>query len=503
MRIVIVEDELKIRTGMAKLICAHTAHQVVGEAQDGRDGLEMILRTRPELVISDIRMPNMDGLEMLEELNRLQIKCRFVILSGYSEFEYAQKALRYGADDYLLKPLAPEDVIGMLEKIQKQIDEEEQRQAETVEGLLRSLLIGACSDKDKAVSVLRTAGGFSKERSYILLAGYLGDTDVRYINHLTDVLEQMKEKYTLYNMRYVMVDNIRQMFCIFQNEGAKEELRARLQRRLYMNLKKEDMPVWAMREMDRLEDLPEAGKRLREMQMYALRLGYRTVLTQQETETVKMKEYEYPKQAESVLRNSICSGTAEQIQQAAELFKQEVRRFECEPRCFGQAYEKVLNRMGGVFQDMDSVSYREIQNMNTARILADAVTIGEMERCFDRVMKIIADSRNTKEDIRNYAILRAINFIKDHYRENISLEQLANYLDMTPEYLSTLFNKEVGINFSSFLKQFRISHAKRLLKGSGMKIYEIAQAVGYNDPKYFNRVFKEETGISPGDYRQQ
>ena len=80
---------------------------------------------------------------------------------------------------------------------------------------------------------------------------------------------------------------------------------------------------------------------------------------------------------------------------------------------------------------------------------------------------------------------------------------LAEHLEITPEYLSALFYKEVGINFSTFLKQFRISQAKRLLKGSDEKIYAIAQLVGYNDPKYFNRVFKDEVGMSPGDYRQK
>ena len=79
---------------------------------------------------------------------------------------------------------------------------------------------------------------------------------------------------------------------------------------------------------------------------------------------------------------------------------------------------------------------------------------------------------------------------------------MAAVLDITPEYLSTLFNREMGINFSVFLKQFRISHAKRMLKGTDRKVYEIANAVGYNDPKYFQRVFKEVVGVSPGEYRQ-
>ena len=116
--------------------------------------------------------------------------------------------------------------------------------------------------------------------------------------------------------------------------------------------------------------------------------------------------------------------------------------------------------------------------------------------------EIILESKGKKEDIRNYAIRRAINYIREHYSENISLDMLSEQLEITPEYLSALFNKEVGINFSTFLKQFRISQAKRLLKGTDYKIYEIAAQVGYNDPKYFNRVFKEEIGVSPGDYRQ-
>ena len=82
------------------------------------------------------------------------------------------------------------------------------------------------------------------------------------------------------------------------------------------------------------------------------------------------------------------------------------------------------------------------------------------------------------------------------------MEEVARKLEITPEYLSALFNREMNINFSIFVKEFRISHAKRLLKGTNLKIYEIAQMVGYQDPKYFNRVFKEVQGISPGEFRE-
>lgn len=118
------------------------------------------------------------------------------------------------------------------------------------------------------------------------------------------------------------------------------------------------------------------------------------------------------------------------------------------------------------------------------------------------MVQAIAGAQTKREDISNYVIKRAINHIREHYQEGLTQEEVAAVHQITPEYLSTLFNREMGINFSVFLKQFRISHAKRMLKGTDMKVYEIADAVGYSDSKYFQRVFKEEVGVSPGEYRQ-
>ena len=155
----------------------------------------------------------------------------------------------------------------------------------------------------------------------------------------------------------------------------------------------------------------------------------------------------------------------------------------------------MLSFLESVCHEVNPEAYRLLQNQDLEKYISSIYTRGELENCFHNVIEIIAESKDKKEDIRNYAIRRAINYIREHFDENISLE-------ITPEYLSTLFNKEVGINFSTFLKRFRISQAKRLLKGTDEKIYTIATQVGYNDPKYFNRVFKEEVGVSPGEYRQ-
>ena len=155
-----------------------------------------------------------------------------------------------------------------------------------------------------------------------------------------------------------------------------------------------------------------------------------------------------------------------------------------------------------MIQEIDHTRYQHLRSKNLLRNIENAVTWHELKNAYLDVIQAIAGAQMKREDISNYVIKRAINYIREHYQEGLTQEEVAAVLDITPEYLSTLFNREMEINFSMFLKQFRISHAKRMLKGTDKKVYEIAYEVGYSDSKYFQRVFKEVVGVSPGEYRQ-
>ena len=152
-------------------------------------------------------------------------------------------------------------------------------------------------------------------------------------------------------------------------------------------------------------------------------------------------------------------------------------------------------------KENNSRVYEQLLKLNAVQNLGNAVTYYEIKAIFQAVLQVLVSNMDVRQNISNYIILRAIAYIRNHYQEGVTLEEVADNLDITPEYLSTLFNRETGENFTSFLKKFRMSHAKRLLKGTDKKISDIAIEVGYSDPKYFSRVFKAEEGISPGDYR--
>ena len=503
MRILIVEDEVKIRMGISRLITSHTHHTVVGEAKNGKEGLEMISRYHPQLVISDIRMPVMDGLEMLQESVRLGNHCHFVILSGYSEFEYAQTALRYGVDDYLLKSLAPEDVTELLNKIQKKIEKEEVKNAQTTEGLLRELLTGGRNDVADICCELQENHVFAENKPIFIAAGYTGNTSLKYSQVLSSQWEKMKEQYPAMRIFYVLVEKSQEMFLLLQGDITEEEFEKKLNRRVYQNLTEEDQPVWTFAVLDKPEEMQNVVEKLRKYYLYGICLGYRTIITEKKTENISEEEFQYPIHLENRIQTALCGTKAELIRKEADFFIDYTKEMKCSPRYIRKTYKKMLAFLEHICHEVNPEAYKLLQSQDLEKAASEMVTAGELESCFRKAVDIIIESKDKKEDIRNYAIRRAINFIREHYSENISLDMLAERLEITPEYLSALFNKEVGINFSTFLKQFRISQAKRLLKGTDEKIYAIAQQVGYNDPKYFNRVFKEEMGMSPGDYRQK
>lgn len=448
-------------------------------------------------------MPVMDGLEMLQESVRLGNHCHFVILSGYSEFEYAQTALRYGVDDYLLKPLAPEDVTELLNKIQKKIEKEEVKNAQTTEGLLRELLTGGRNDVADICCELQENHVFAENKPIFIAAGYTGNTSLKYSQVLSSQWEKMKEQYPAMRIFYVLVEKSQEMFLLLQGDITEEEFEKKLNRRVYQNLTEEDQPVWTFAVLDKPEEMQNVVEKLRKYYLYGIRLGYRTIITEKKTENISEEEFQYPIHLENRIQTALCGTKAELIRKEADFFIDYTKEMKCSPRYIRKTYKKMLAFLEHICHEVNPEAYKLLQSQDLEKAASEMVTAGELESCFRKAVDIIIESKDKKEDIRNYAIRRAINFIREHYSENISLDMLAERLEITPEYLSALFNKEVGINFSTFLKQFRISQAKRLLKGTDEKIYAIAQQVGYNDPKYFNRVFKEEMGMSPGDYRQK
>ena len=506
MRIVIVEDEIKIREGMGKMIESQTGHMVVGEAADGEEGLEMVLRFKPDLVITDIRMPRMSGLQMLKELAERKVRTHIVILSGYSDFEYAQKAIWYGADDYLLKPLAIEDVRKMLKDIEAKIQEEDAFGYGNQENRLRDIFFGNVEASEEQIEELRRVCGFAPGMKYDLMAGYIGAAQPGYKEQVEKEIAELGRMYKDYKIYLMYQENRQIFFCLTVGKAEGEEEKSWYERAFYNQVvgkyqKKEERFVWAVTGCTEY-NLREAKEHLERNLSYAMVLESEGWITDETVENYKAELFEYPLELGNHLKNAICRGESEEIIQAGEAFADYMNSRHYTPGDMRFGFLKTYHIVEDTLQDIDLTLHEYLKNSGIINRMENVFTYREMSETWEDVIKIIAGKRVKRENISNYIIQRAINYIREHYQEGITQEEVSRKLDITPEYLSALFSRELGIGFSRFLRRFRISHAKRLLKGTDMKIYEIAEAVGYSDAKYFARIFKEEQGVTPGEYRQ-
>ncbi len=497
MKILVVEDEVKIRKGIAGLIDRHTEHTVIGEAKNGAEGYELALKYQPDVVITDIRMPEMNGLEMMQKLQERGGSWHFVILSGYSEFEYAKQALRCGAEDYLLKPLAPEDVTRILSSIQEKIEAESRKTRGMPEKKLRDYLI---ENELGSAEELAAVCGCPQNGNFLLLCAYVGNAGQQDRDICLDRFQRLKQMFPEQMMYFFFTESTREFICLLEDRNW-EQIRSELESKLLGRKLSGGAWVWTSERARGLTELKKVYEDLKNRYAYGLILGYDGFLTRERTETFIPAAWQYPKAQESRLQKAFYKEDKEAFQTAANRFLEELSQAQIMPGQIRESCMKMVNFLTGMAQEHNRGIYEQLQNLNVVRQIGGAVTLQELTDIFSEVVNAFLQHMGQCEDISNYTIKRTIDYIRTHYQEGISLEGVAAILDITPEYLSTLFNREMGENFTVFLKKFRISHAKRLLKGTDKKIYEIAQDVGYADPKYFNRVFKEEEGVSPGDYR--
>ena len=501
MRILIVEDEVMIRVGMGKLIENETNHRIIGEAKNGKEGLDLAERYKPDLIITDIRMPEMDGLEMLKEMRNRKIETKAVILTGYAEFDYAQKAIVLGVEDYLLKPIGVEDVKQLLDKLEDSMEKEQNRQ-KGPETFLRDIYLG--SEREyRQETIQEFISSFSAENhSCQLYLGYIGAADANYRQEFDEKMEMIKERIPEVHVILVNIDKLQEILCFVHGEApCLTKFEEAFCRKIMKHSMEGRHAVWSQVTFSKIALLYEKLQQVQQLMTYSLSFEEGAFITEEKVLTFHEEKFIYPMELENQIKSSICNGRIQDLRTGIQKFLLYMKEHQYSSQNIKHSYLRFLSFLSNLMQEIDKNTFAQIQNQCFIKQIGDARTQYEVEQIFADITELLENTQEKKEDIHNYTIKRAINYIREHFMEGISQEEIAENLDITPEYLSTLFYKEMGVNFSVFLKEFRISYAKRLLKGTDMKIYEIAEAVGYHDAKYFMRVFKEVQGTSPKEYR--
>ncbi|GEM_PF-489571 len=499
MKILIVEDELKTLNGIASLIEEISGgYEVAGKARSGEKGIELAQEIKPDIIITDIRMGGMTGLEMMKKLQERKIQSQYIILSGYAEFQYAREAIALGSMDYLLKPINRELLEEALKKVKAAIEEESfkiQTSFMDTNAILENALFmpGFSGSKFEKELIKRFAD--SANNYLVLIRGENRIVQADFEAILKKIRDMLPE-YKVYACRengnkenYVLIREI-EPDKLSVIDGAVPICREQINPYI----------VFAGSYLPDLREIREYRKKLQDISNWNLSDCKPAVITEQRIANVVTQKFSYPSELERNIINCINEKKIDEIEDLLLGFLEYLRKklYSC-----ADVREALICLTAAILYAIRKASYglyENISNLNILEWVKDSLFLDKYHKIIMNLLRQYEQySRNLKSG--NHPIInKVLQVMEKEYRNELPLEEMAQKMNVTPEYLSSLFMKELGIKYTTYRAQIRIDVAKRLLQEGSLKIYEIAEESGFPDVKYFTKVFKKYTGVSPGEY---
>ncbi|KGE20988.1 response regulator transcription factor [Paenibacillus wynnii] len=511
-KVLIVDDEPKLREGLRTLIpWEKHGFTVVATAANGLQALEKYHTYYPELMVVDIRMPGMDGLELIGELRKEGSGCHVLILSGHADFDYAKKAIVHRVDGYLLKPVDEDEMISYLEQLREAIAQEdrysrwyEDEPARNREAMLRSLLVPAEGESD--LKKYTSALGLDSGSCEVVLIELLetGNATEEQTAGIRAILEQhflKKETGFFFNIPPYMGGLLKRPLL-------QESDRLELYGELAALLIKENYKfnVAAGGAVSQAEASFVSYTAAQELLNRAFFFRKNTIISPDSTPLSDLRKdvIEQPKEvsenAETRLLLAVETGSTAVIET---LVKEKVQELMAENSDEGRIKETFVRLLSTVLARLEP-AYPEIRSYaadHTPPIgeLYHSYYLSDLQEQAIAFLEEIAGQMNIGG--RGNEIKKITELIQRRYNENLKLETLSELFNYNSAYLGKMFKSTTGEYFNTYVDKVRIEKAKQFLT-QGMKVYEVAEKVGYMNPDYFNAKFRKYVGVSPTSYRK-
>lgn len=547
-KLFLVEDEIVMRDGIKRQINWEKEDiEFVGEASDGELAWPMILETKPDILLTDIKMPFMDGLELSALVRKELPDTAIIILSGYDEFVYAQQAVSLGVTDYLLKPLPPGKLLECIRRVQEKIEQEraqpennawseelarEQKDAE------KNLLFRALVTNDRSLKeILAMAdhlGIHISARYYsVILMTVRGKENAMPSEQLRTELAAIPEQIP----GWIFFDRNENGFAMIGTANSEEEVsdtQKELIRRLKECVEKDAEHTWfigAGRTVGRISDIGKAYNSANKALSSRFITGMNRVVTADETDSVKkdlsgLQVSPLPAEARASEKDAAAldidqAVTNDNSRKMLEEYLRTGTLEEAEPfleGLFQSIGEDNLNSyllLTYLSMDMYFTMVRFLKDMGRQvneidkkcgdinSLLKGRITAEQARSYLTSYLKEVIALRDHNTEKRYGKILRqAVSYIDTHFdQEDISLNRVAQTVGMSPNHFSSIFSQEVGTTFIEYLIGKRMERAKELLRTTQLRSSEVAYRVGYRDPHYFSSTFKKIQGMTPREYR--
>ncbi len=532
-KVLIIDDEPIIREGLRRTIDWDRLQcSIAGEAENGVEAVEKINSLQPDIVITDIMMPGLSGLELTKFIKDYHPHIKIIFLTGYNNFSFAQQAIKLGAFDFVLKPTNTDELEAIISKAGNEI-------AKSDADLQRQMVIKKMMDeslpilRDKFITDLIFNNVYSVDeikgkmkffgieiKSYILMCAEIDNyneakntlSEEDKIINLLSVKEKSVELLERCKIQNIIVCNQNAVTAILTFGNDEEE-----------ELLKSSVISIAEELRNKVENAFPFTVSIGISHFYTniadIRFAYREAVMCLENRfyignnstihTDDIFNFESLSKSRSIeisrLQEAIRTGNVEKIKLETDTIINSLHGFSKQSLVRNLCMEIVLAatrlycEIYGNIKDIleeDDIPFDRLMSRCTASELYDTV-----REIIDSICRNISEKQNSQT---RKVVSRALEYIHTNFNRDISLNDVADHAFMSPWYFSKLFKKETGFTFTEFLLKVRIDQAKELLKGSlELKTYEIADKVGFNDARYFGQIFKKVTGLTPSEYKER
>lgn len=510
-KLVLVDDERIIRESIAAMInWEEHGIALTGVAADGLEAYELICTNPPDIVIADIKMPGMNGLELIAEVKKKYPEILFIILSGYEEFEFAKTAMQYGVKYYLLKPSNEKKIIEALNKIKAEIEKKQAKEKEItkIKKDFKKILPRLKEQFFKEFVTNKSCGikeweyyrdllGLHTENQFFRLL--VCQTTDRFAFEYLFALKKIAEKIINKDNLLLSTTIGEQVLFLVRNMEIKILLStAKKIKKKFYDYYHVDVTI-ALSGPGKIEETQALFSETREYIKHGFYLGEGSVITKQDIddnkETTKFG-YDYDQ-----IGTLIKSGDVKETKTEIDRFFYHLQKAVYEKNI---AVTYCLNLFSAVIRESPEEELSEY--MKKIFELVNMDTLDQIHRCVrETAVKIAQINYENNRRRNNKKINKVIELVKDNMgREELSLKWLANeLLYMNADYLGKLFKKEKNERFSDYVMRLRMEKAKELIRKGDYKIFEITEKVGFGDnSQYFSQVFKKYTGYTPTEYRK-
>lgn len=531
-KLLLVDDEAHVREGVIQEIdWPGEGFEVVGTAENGKEALEVIEKCVPDVVVTDIKMPFMDGMQLAEAVRKQYPTTKVIILTGFDEFEYAQKAIKLQIDEYVLKPFSVQDLLQAIHKVRAKIDEEiaEKENMQALqehyrkslpvlrEVFLSSLIHQVLPEeeiREKASSYRINLHGnhyllctisldhigsnarlpLSNEKGLLLFA---------ILNIAEEVINRHFRAIVFINQDRVVIlivyDQEKRETLLAQTLPVLEEIRYCVEKFLRITV---TIGVGTVR--SELTEIPYSFEDSISALDYRLLLGNNRIISIDDVEQRSKDPLRFDELKEQALTRCLKVGTHSELKEIVEDLWKELTDAHVSIKDCQIYLMEILTTIVKVAKnanlDIDEVlggSVHLFAEISKFQTLQDA-----KEWVIELGTKIMNSIANERQSSYKHLVEKAIAYTKAHFHESdISINKVCSHLHISTGYFSSIFKKETKMTFVSYLMQIRMEAAKEYLRTTDLKAFEIAEKVGYSDPNYFSFSFRKMCGMSPKEYK--